>query len=199
MATLTQAPVLKAPGETLTYEAYLAEPQTEGRYDIINGVRVFMAGGTLRHQRVAGNIGRLLYAFEQESGSGISVSAPFDVLIRRFPKLQTRQPDVLFVSHWRIAQGGGLPVIGPLEAAPELVVEVISDTETERILSDKLADYCEIGVDECWVVRPEAGTVEVLALAADGARSVAVYGSGESVVSVALPGLTAAVAEVLAA
>ena len=78
-------------------------------------------------------------------------------------------------------------------------MEVISNSETQRILGEKLADYCEIGVDECWVVRTDVGTVEVLALAADGARRVAVYGDGESAVSVALPGLTAVVAEVLAA
>ncbi len=199
MPTLTLAPVLDAPGDTLTYEAYLAEPQTEGRYDIINGVRKFMAGATWDHQTIALNIAGLLRQYGRVSGVGKANIAPFDVLIRRFPKLQTRQPDVLFVSFARLAQVGGRPAKGPLAIAPELVVEVISDTETERILSDKLADYCEIGVDECWVVRPDAGTVEVLALAADGARRVAVYGDGESVVSVALPGLTAAVAEALAA
>lgn len=157
-----------------------------------------MAGATWRHQRVAQNIGRVLERYERE-GIGLTVSAPFDVLIRRFPKLQTRQPDVLFISHRRLAQGGGIPETGPLEAVPELVVEVISNSETQRILGDKLADYLEIGVDECWVVRPDAGTVEVLALSADGARTVAVYGGAESVVSVALPGLTAAVADVFAA
>ena len=41
MPTLTEAPP-----QTLTYEAYMAEPITEGRYDIINGVRIFMPGGT---------------------------------------------------------------------------------------------------------------------------------------------------------
>jgi len=194
MATMTLAP-----GDTLTYEAYLAEPQVEGRYEIINGVRVFMAGATWDHQTIALNVAGVLRQYGRTNGQGKANIAPFDVLIRRFPKLQTRQPDVLFISHARLAQVGGRPAKGPLAIAPELVVEVISDTETERILGDKLADYLEIGVDECWVVRPDAGTVEVLALSADGARSVAVYGESESVMSVALPGLTAAVADVFAA
>ena len=35
--------VATAPAEAiLTYEAYMAEPDVEGRYDIINGVRIFM-------------------------------------------------------------------------------------------------------------------------------------------------------------
>lgn len=194
MATMTQA---LAP--TLTYEAYLAEPQTEGRYDIINGVRVYMAGATWDHQTIGLNVVDALRRYGRVSGVGKANIAPFDVLIRRSPKLQTRQPDVLFVSFARLAQVGGRPAKGPLAIAPELVVEVISDTETERILGDKLTDYEEIGVDECWVVRPDAGTLEVLALSADGARSVAVYGDGQEAASVALPGLSVALADVFAA
>ena len=193
MATMTEAPAA-----TLTYEAYMAEPEVQGRYDIVNGMRIFMPGATLRHQRIADSIGRSLYAFEQRFGLGISVSAPYDVLIRRTPRIQTRQPDVLFVSFSRLAQVGGIPEVGPLEVAPELAVEVISNSETQRILEDKIADYIAIGVDECWVVRPDAGTVEVLTLTPEGARSAAVFGAGQTVQSVVFAGLTALVAEVFA-
>ncbi len=36
MAITTEAPAL-----ALTYEAYMAEPTVYGRYDIVNGIRVF--------------------------------------------------------------------------------------------------------------------------------------------------------------
>ncbi len=193
------APVVSEQADELTYDDYMAEPQVEGRYDIVNGVRISMPGATLRHQRIAGNIGRVLYAFERQTGLGISVSAPYDVLIRRSPKMQTRQPDVLFVSFGRLAQiGSGSEEVGPLEVAPELVVEVISSSETQRILGDKIADYISIGVDECWVVRPDAQTVEVLALTPGGAQSSAVYGQGETVQSVVFAGLAVFVADVFA-
>ncbi len=94
-------------------------------------------------------------------------------------------------------RGGGPPKIGPLEIGPELVVEIISDSETQRILGDKLADYVSIGVNECWVVRPDLETVEVLT--PGGARSVATYGAGEEVQSVVFAGLTAAALDMLAA
>lgn len=193
MAVMTEAP---AP--TLTYEAYMAEPEVEGRYDIINGVRIFMPGATYRHQRIANNVGRSLYHYEQRSNQGVIVSAPFDVLIRRFPKLQTRQPDVLFASHKRIAEAGGIPEVGPLEAAPELVIEIISDSETQRRLNEKLTDYIHIGVDECWVVRHDGQTVEVLALSRDGISSIAIYTMGQAVTSVVFPGLVVPVEEVFA-
>ena len=188
----------EAPAATLTYEAYMAEPEVQGRYDIVNGVRITMPGATWRHQRVAKNIEKAFDRYEEQTGIGLNVDAPFDVLIRRLPKLQTRQPDVLFVSHARFAQGGGIPEIGPLEVAPEMVVEVISNSETQRILEDKLTDYCAIGVDECWVVRPEAQTVEVLALAPSGARSLATYANDQTVASVVFPDLSVPAADIFA-
>ena len=198
MAMTTEAPTAPQTYE-LTYDAYMAEPQVEGRYEHYSGSEVFMPGASRRHQRIADSIARLLWAFEQQAGLGISVSAPYDVLIRRSPKMQTRQPDVLFVSFGRLAQtGSGSEEVGPLEVAPELVVEVVSSSETQRILGDKIADYISIGVSECWVVRPDAGTVEVLALSPGGASSVAVYGKEQAVVSMVFPGLSVAVADVLA-
>ncbi len=198
MAMTTEAPALALTHE-LTYEAYIAEPTVYGRYDVVDGVRIFMPGATWDHQEIALNLGELLRGYARSSGIGKVNIAPFDVLIRRTPKLQTRQPDVLFVSFDRLAQIGGRPVKGPLAVAPELVVEIISDSETQRILGDKLADYVSIGVNECWVVRPDAGTVEVLTLTPGGAGSVAVYRQGEEVRSVVFAGLTAAIADVLAA
>lgn len=193
MATMTEAPAA-----TLTYEAYMAEPAVQGRYDIVNGVRIIMPGATWDHQTVSMNIVELLRRYARDSGVGKVNTAPFDVLIRRTPKLQTRQPDVLFVSFARLARVGGRPAKGPLEAAPELVVEIISDSETQRILEDKLTDYIHIGVDECWAVRPDDRTVEVLTLTPNGARCVAVYTDGQAVASGVFPGLSVPVVDLFA-
>ena len=202
MAMTTEAPaapVVSEQANELTYNDYMAEPTVYGRYDIVQGVRIFMPGATWDHQAIAGNVYDLLRDFARDTGSGKALFAPFDVLIRRLPKMQVRQPDVLFISSARLAQVGGRPAKGPLEAAPELVVEIISDSETQRILGDKIADYIEIGVGECWVVRPDAQTVEVLTLTGGGASSIAVYGQGETVQSAVFAGLAVSVAEVLAA
>ena len=157
-----------------------------------------MPGASRRHQRIADSITQLLRVFERQTGLGISVSAPYDVLIRRSPRMQTRQPDVLFVSHARLAQSSNSSEEGPLEVAPELVVEVISSSETQRILSDKISDYISISVSECWVVRPDDGTVEVLTLTPGGARSNAVYRASDTVQSVVFAGLTVLVADIFA-
>ncbi len=86
----------------------------------------------------------------------------------------------------------------PLTVAPELAVEVLSPNETTRARTQKIEDYCRVGVDECWIVSPTDHTVEVLGLSAAGAKSVAVYGSGETVRSAVFPDLAVEVAGILA-
>ena len=202
MAMTTKAPAAPVTDEQtneLTYDAYMAEPTVYGRYEIVQGMRIFMPGATWDHNEIGLNLAGLFREYARDGGIGKVNIAPFDVLIRRFPKMQTRQPDVLFINQARMTQAGGRPAKGPLTVAPELVVEIILDSETERMLGDKITDYVKIGVSECWAVRPDAGTVEVLALMPGGVQSVAVYGEGAEVQSAVFAGLAVSVAEVLAA
>jgi Uma2 family endonuclease len=53
----------------------------------------------------------------------------------------------------------------------------------------KLADYWSIQVQECWLVSPEARTVEVLHHAASGFARTGLYGMGDVMVSRILPEL----------
>lgn len=178
----------------LTYGDYLREGETNWRYDIIDGVRVNMPSPNPRHQRIAQKITRLLEDYETKSQRGFTLAAPCDVQITQVP-LRTRQPDVFFVSHEHM-RGLSLDDPPPLAAVPELVVEVISDSDTRRVFGGKIADFCALGVNECWVVRPEIRAVEVLRLTQDGPETVATYSDDESVVSEVLPGLQVAVADI---
>ncbi len=183
--------------QTLTYEQYIAEGEIKKRYDIVDGVRIFMPNPTRRHQRIIGNVYTLLRDYERISGRGQALIAPCDVLIRRHP-LRTRQPDALFISNEQLARCGEDSDPAPLEAAPELVVEILSPTETRRLRDAKIADYRAIGVQECWVVSPEAETVEVLRLTPEHAETVAVYSNSQTLRSALFPDLTAAVAGIFA-
>jgi hypothetical protein len=94
---------ISLPNDVLSYEDYLSEGYVEGRYDIVEGVRISMPGATWEHQRTAGNLYNHFRQYERSSGKGLALFAPFDVLIRRLPRLQTRQPDLLFISHEQLA------------------------------------------------------------------------------------------------
>lgn len=179
----------------ISYEDYLTEGETNWRYDIIDGVRVDMASPTAYHQRIVQRVTRFLEDYEAV-GQGLTFAVPCDVQITLFP-LRTRQPDVMFVSDGRLG-GRLLDAPPPLDAVPELVVEVISDSDRQRVLNAKLADFHAIGVDECWIVRPEDKTVAVLRSTDTGWEQAAVYGEGGTMTSAILPYLAVAVTDIFA-
>jgi Uma2 family endonuclease len=182
--------------DLLTYEQYMLEGEVKSRYDIVDGIRLFMSAPTWWHQRAAIRITRVLTEYEERSGAGLALIAPFDLLIRRQPRLQTRQPDVLFITHETMTRGGGIPAKGPLEVGPELVVEIISDSEREQFFAAKVADYISIGVKECWRVLPEPRSVTVLSLEANGPVVIATYDDTQVLQSIIFPDLTVSVAEI---
>jgi Uma2 family endonuclease len=181
--------------QVLTWEEYLAEEAINQRYDILDGVRVIMGSPELDHQEITLNIAELLRAYQRRTRRGRTVVAPYDVLISRRP-LRTRQPDVLFISHAQLVPVGGARAKAPLEVAAELVVEVLSPSETLRAREEKIEDYRRIGVRECWVVSLAAQTVEVLRLSADGVETIAVYGSNGTARSAVFEDLAVPVAAI---
>jgi Uma2 family endonuclease len=120
--------------------------------------------------------------------------APFDVVIRTVP-LQTRQPEVFFITNERLEEAGGIPAAGPLPIGPELIIEVLSASETPRTLGAKLEDFASVGVREAWLVSPESETVQVYRLAPEWIEPAAVYIYGQTLTSEAIPDLSIALAD----
>jgi Uma2 family endonuclease len=83
-----------------------------------------------------------------------------------------------------------------LEIPPDLVVEVLSPSDTRRLVDSKLKDYRKIGVRECWLVSSEARTVEVLRLSAKKVETVRIYGAGDTLQSETLAGFTLSVQDI---
>jgi Uma2 family endonuclease len=95
-----------------------------------------------------------------------------------------RQPDVAFANHERQRSM-------PLDRmAPNLAVEVISDSETAYSARKKVSEYLAAGVEEIWQVYPEIRLVIVHT--PTGIREVS---AGELIESPLLPGFSARVAE----
>jgi Uma2 family endonuclease len=175
----------------LTYDAYLALPEMKARYSILDGELVMAASPTPDHQTIVQETFVKLDAFVREHRLGRVFLAPLDIVIRRDP-LRTRQPDILFISNAR-RYIIGLQVI---EGGPDLVVEVLSPTNTRQELQEKLQDYQTISVREAWIVSPQAQTVEVLQLAAERIERSGLYGLGNLIVSQVLAELRLTVDEI---
>ena len=181
----------------LSYESYMAEEEIFSRYEIIDGKRIFMPGATELHQIIVGNIYSALRRFGLISKKGISLMAPRDVMISENP-FRVRQPDVLFISNLRRGRNEPSGSSAPYRTAPELVAEVISNSETSYIFSEKMADYQKANVLEVWKVEPELRTVEVMKLSIDVIVSTGIYNIGDEVQSAVFPELKVSVAEIFA-
>ncbi len=183
----------------LTFEEYTQLPPIEGCYDIIDGELIMAPSPFPLHQWYQENIVRHLDRFVRKRRLGVVLPAPCDVVIRIRP-LRTRQPDVLYVSKERSGWTGAkdLKDVERLHVAPELVVEVLSDSGRRAKLQAKLADYRTINVLEAWLVDPEVEIVTVLRLRPDGDETVGIFGRGETIRSEVLPKMRLTVDQVFA-
>ncbi len=191
-------PQADVPGITrpMTYEEYISGPEEMARYDILDGWKVYRLYGdnlvpspTRRHQRILGRLLRRLQDYETQTSRGEAIAAPCDVEITYQP-LRCRQPDLLFISQERLEQNAPSDEYDPLAPAPELVVEIVSASDTKSALAAKIDDYQAVQVQEVWVVRPETQTVEVLTLATG---SSTIFSGGMTAVSAIFNGLSISV------
>ena len=167
----------------LTYREYLKTPEIKARYDIVDGVVTMAPAPSLEHQKILGQLYLSLHQFASDHQLGQVFFAPADVIIQREP-LRTQQPDLLFVSSERTS------ILGDqVDGAPDLVAEILSPSNTRSDLEAKLADYATLGVRECWLVSPEARSLEVLVLIEGSWVRQTISGLAEHVQSQVLPEL----------
>ncbi len=86
------------------------------------------------------------------------VLAP-DGPVRLLPSL-VRLPDVCFIS-WDRFPGRKRPKEAILSVVPDLVVEVLSKSNSKKEMARKLRHYLEAGVRVVWYVDPRKGEVKV--------------------------------------
>ena len=142
--------------ELYTYADYLSW-DTDTRYEIIDGVAYAMAGATALHQRISRELMVLIHDFLKGKPWEV-FTAPFDV--RLFPEddnsdIVIVQPDILVVcDKSKLSDGKAC------KGAPDLVVEILSDSSVITDRKVKYEKYEEAGVKEYWIVNTE--TLDVL-------------------------------------
>lgn len=171
----------------ITLADYLLMPELNHPYEIIDGEMMPSPAPIPAHQIIGANVFSSLSQHVKTKGLGVVLFAPVDIILQRDP-LRTRQPDVLFI-HKNNLPGTSLDDLEELqllEITPDLVVEVLSPSDTKKVLVGKLADYQRIGVKECWLVSRETRSVEVLRLSTRKSERAGLYGLGETICSEAL-------------
>jgi len=139
-----------------TYADYLKTPDDE-RYELIEGELLMTPSPVTRHQRISRKIEFMLEKYITESDLGEVFDAPFDVYL---DAENVVQPDLLFVLKER------MDIIGEknIQGAPDLVIEIISESTAYRDLVQKKKLYARFGVKEYWIVIPEELSVDLFTL-----------------------------------
>ena len=183
-------PATEAAKKKISFEDYLLMPEINQPYEIIDGEFMPSPVPIPAHQRMSANIFIRLKEHVEANDLGVVFYAPIDIILQRHP-LRTRQPDVLFIHRDKLSGTGfdAIEELQILEIAPDLVVEVLSSSDTEKVLLGKLSDYQRIGVKECWLVSREARSVEVRQLTKEQSQSLGHFGLGKTICSKVLPDL----------
>jgi Uma2 family endonuclease len=130
-----------------TYSDYARLPDDGNRYEVIDGELLVTPSPSPLHQRVVARLLMALDPYVERYGLGL-VIPDVDLL---FQTGQFLRPDLL------VAQRGvpeGITNRG-IEAAPLLVVEILSPTSGAIDRVKKPARYGDFGIPEYWVLDPE--------------------------------------------
>lgn len=187
----TQAP------QVVDWEGYLNLPSELTSYEIIDGEVKPLASPTLKHQKIIRQFLRLLDPILQERRLGELLSAPFDFVVRREP-VRTRQPDLFFLSRERFGDFRQLMDEPRLEQPPDLVIEVLSPSDTYSAWAEKLQDYHQLRVPEVWAVDVERRVIEVLVYGEGGYRMLGSFSGSQLVRSTVLGGVELSPSQVFA-
>jgi len=166
-------------------------------YEIVDGEVHLLPTPTLKHQLVQAKLMNRIRSYLNLNRLGELLAAPFDFVVRREP-LRTRQPDLFFLSSAREAEWRDRLSEPRLEIAPDLVIELLSPSDTYQRWKEKLQDYHHLGVREVWAVDVAAGEIEVLVRKEGGYCSLGWFSGKQPVPTQVLTGLTLTPAEVFA-
>lgn len=102
----------------------------------------------------------------------LCIGSTFGFVIRKEP-LTCRSPDIAVFDRSTMVEQDGY-----IHSAPQLVIEILLPSQTRKEITEKLRDYESIGLQEVWLVSPEARTVEVLGLQNARLEHVSVLAEG---------------------
>ena len=141
----------------LTYEDYVLFPDDGKRHEIIEGDHYVTPAPRTKHQRISANLTTAMVSFAKQRNLGLVLTAPCDVVLSDENVIQ---PDILFVSTARAA----IVTEDNIQGAPDLMVEIISESSRKKDEVTKRKLYERYGVQEYWIVDPELETVKIFKL-----------------------------------
>jgi Uma2 family endonuclease len=164
------------------------------RFELIYGEAYAMSAPNTRHQEILGGIFNQFYNYLQGKPCKV-YPAPFDVRLFYAEDESDDtvvQPDITVICDEKKRGYEGC------RGAPDLVIEILSPSNTAIEMEQKLKLYQEAGVREYWIVDPENNAITIYRLK-DGAILVYFYKSADTVPVGIFPDLNISLEQVFAA
>jgi Uma2 family endonuclease len=171
----------------LTAEQFDNYPfEEDKRYELDEGELIEMTRPAYKHNRILKNLVFELEVYVRKNRTGEVLIS--ENLYALSPNTR-RSPDVAVILGDRqdeLKNAKVIPII------PEIAAEVLSPSETPRMIHRKLKQYFEAGVKEVWLIDPDSHEVEVWRGATLPDRALV---AGEALTSPLLPGFELPLAE----
>lgn len=139
------------------YAAYAEIPADRKRHEIIAGEHFVNPSPGTYHQELSRHIQFQLYSQIELTGRGKVINAPVDLQLSEHDIVQ---PDLVIVTTER------RQIITPtkIKGVPDLIVEILSPSNSQYDLVTKRRLYQQTGIPEYWIVMPDEHQVWQLIL-----------------------------------
>lgn len=161
---MLSTPELSISGQKLTPEQFLALPEGDIVYELVDG-RAVSKNEPMSPKRFHARLQPVLWRILEDWCSSPECPKPgsahteWAVVLTRKAEPWIPVPDVTYISNER------LPVEAmtdePCFAIPELVIEILSAGQSFGAIAQKATDYLEAGIPRVWVVDPQAKSITV--------------------------------------
>jgi Uma2 family endonuclease len=138
-----------------TIEDLMRMPEDGQKYELVDGEIVVSPTG-YRHSTVSVRIAYVIQRYLDEHPIGGIAGADLGVV---FENGDLRSPDLTFIRNEKLPVGDAEERF--LEVVPDLIVEVLSPSDSMRFVGHKIGEFLECGVPIVWLVDPAQRTVTV--------------------------------------
>ncbi len=172
-------------GMRMSLDEFLSLDETDGKWELDDGVLYIMASGTPDHQFLVFEFGLQIrnYLNKFDEPPAQFYHEMTTVLSRELQRAP--EPDIVII----LNEHRDIVSRSRVEAPPDIVVEILS-TDRNRDLVRKRQIYAEAGVLEYWPVDPRNDTVTQLELRGGEYVQRAVLDAGDTLTTPLLPGLS---------
>lgn len=165
----------------LTYDDLCLLPEDGKRREIIDGELIVTPAPLTPHQRAVIRLGAFLWQFVDNHRLGEVFAAPFDVVFSQFDVVE---PDLLFISNAR----SHILTEKNVQGAPDLVIEILSESTARVDRTIKLKLYGKSGVQEYWIIDTYGPAADIYRRSPEGLELAARLSVRDDLTSPLFPG-----------